>query len=55
MSTETFILVVGLALNIVATVGGYVGMLIKFEHRLTRLETHLLHVMPKRRNDRVTP
>lgn len=45
------ILILGLVLNIAATVGGYVGMLLKFEHRLTRLETHLIHVLPKRRTD----
>ncbi len=33
-------------LNIVATVGGFVGLLLKFESRLTKLETHLEHLLP---------
>lgn len=52
MDTATLMLI-GLLANIAATVGGYVGMLLRFEHRLTKLETHLVHIIPKRKNDKV--
>ena len=35
-------------LNIVATVSGFVGLLLKFESRPTKLETHLEHLLPRR-------
>lgn len=38
-----------LVLNLLATVAGFVGLLLKFESRLTRLETHLEHLLPKGR------
>ena len=36
-----------LALNLLATVSGFVGLLMKFERRLTRIETHLEYLLPK--------
>lgn len=51
METQTLMLL-GLVANIAATVGGYVGMLLRFEHRLTKLETHIIHLLPKRKEDR---
>jgi len=51
METQTLMLF-GLLANIAATVGGYVGMLLRFEHRLTKLETHIIHLLPKRKEDR---
>lgn len=41
----------GEAINLLAILGLGVGMMLRYERRLTRLETHLLHLLPKRRSD----
>ena len=44
----------GLVVNIIATVGGFWRLAMSFERRLTALETHLEHLLPKRRAARVS-
>lgn len=41
----------GEVVNLVAVVGFGIGALLRYERRITRLETHLLHVLPKRATD----
>lgn len=36
---------IGLGLNLVATVGGVVAVLLKYENRMTKIETHLVHLL----------
>lgn len=48
MSTELLVV-----FNLLVTVGGFVSLLMKFESRLTRLETHLEHLLPKRSQGKV--
>lgn len=36
------VLIGGLALNLLATIGAYVKLRVEIEHRLTALETHVL-------------
>ena len=52
MDTQT-LMFAGLVVNIVATVGGFWRLAMSFERRLTAMETHLEHLLPKRRADRV--
>lgn len=45
------IMAVGLIVNMIGTAAGFVGLLLKFENRMTKLETHLVHILPKRKGD----
>jgi len=52
MSFETMTatdLLVGL--NLIATIGGLVGVLLRYERRLTALETHLIHIIRRMGGD----
>lgn len=51
METNTLIFM-GLLVNFFGMVGGFVGLLLKFERRMTTMETHLIHVLPKRKVER---
>jgi hypothetical protein len=48
---DSALLIGGFVLNLAATLGGFVRLAMSFERRITAVETHLLHVMPKRRGD----
>lgn len=48
MGGETLI-ILGLLVNFFGMIGGFVGLLLKFERRMTTMETHLLHVLPTKR------
>lgn len=44
--TENLMLA-GFAVNLLATVGGGVVVLLKYESRMTKIETHLLHLLKR--------
>lgn len=51
MSLELLLAIVGVALNLAATVTGFVRLSMKFEHRMTRVETLLEWFLPKPKRD----
>jgi len=50
MSVNEIVIIVGLGLNFIATIGSYINLRVSLEHRLTKLETHVdLTIEEKRR------
>ena len=52
MNTDTLIIIVGLAFNAAGTLFGFWKLTLRYENRLTRIET-LIESMPKRIGDHV--
>ena len=44
-------IVLGLAMNLLATVGGVMGFMLRYERRISAIETHLLHLLPRRKEN----
>lgn len=45
MNNFDVVMILGLGLNLVTTLGGVVGFMLRYEKRLTAIETHILHIL----------
>lgn len=52
MSISDWVMIAGLMLNLFVTVGGFMKVMLAYENRFTKLETHMENLIAERRKEK---